>query len=110
LWRRSDSLGKTPQDWSFVSTVEGCFGKIWNIGWRPNKLEFATTSEDGCVRVWKVVEEHGRVSVKLAWARGRAALVASGAVLTGTVGLSVINSRIFEQRGAIMGSSLEDGA
>ncbi|KAF9117240.1 hypothetical protein BGW39_002417 [Mortierella sp. 14UC] len=108
VWRRSSSLGKTPEDWNLVTTVEGCFGAISEITWRPNKLEFATSGDDGSTRARKVVEEPDRVSMQLVWGFGGTALAASGASLAGSVGLSAANRKLLEQRGAIVRSSSQE--
>ncbi|KAG9067049.1 hypothetical protein KI688_012961 [Linnemannia hyalina] len=96
------------QDQDCVSVFEGFTGDVRDIVWRPNKLEFATASEEGSIRAWRVVEDSngpGRVSIRLLWSSGPAVLAASGAVLNDTIGLSAINRKLLEQRGAT-GSSL----
>ncbi|KAF9120049.1 hypothetical protein BGW39_011703 [Mortierella sp. 14UC] len=107
LWKKVSSESLL-QDWKHVFVVEGCFNVVVRIAWRPDSLEFATASGDGSTRVWRVVEESGRASVQLVWGSGEAALVASGAVLNGTVGLSTSNRRLLEQRGSLSESSLRD--
>ncbi|KAG9066999.1 hypothetical protein KI688_012911 [Linnemannia hyalina] len=86
-----------------VSAIEGFTGAVKDLVWRPNKLEFATASYEGSIRAWRVVEDKdgsGRVSVDLVWSSGPAVPVASGAVLNDVVGLSAVNRRLLEQRGA----------
>lgn len=46
-------------------------------------------------------EASDKVSVQLVWSYGGKGLAASGAVLVDTVGLSAINRRLLEQRGAV---------
>ncbi|KAG9063885.1 hypothetical protein KI688_003999 [Linnemannia hyalina] len=91
------------QDQDCVSVIEGFTGVVSDVVWRPNKLEFSTASYEGSIRTWRVVEDSngsGRVSIRLSWSSGPVVLAASCAVLDDTVGLSVINRRLLEQRGA----------
>ncbi|KAG0371676.1 hypothetical protein BGX24_001340 [Mortierella sp. AD032] len=88
-------------DWAHVMTIEGFFGLVKNIAWRPNTTEFATAGGDGSIRTWKVEEVEGRVSVQMLWGHGGTALTAPGAVLVGSVGLSTANRKLLKQRGAI---------
>ncbi|KAG0364103.1 hypothetical protein BGX24_004771 [Mortierella sp. AD032] len=46
-------------DWALATTVKGFFGRVIKVSWRPNTTEFATASEDGSIRAWKVEEESG---------------------------------------------------
>ncbi|KAF9132334.1 hypothetical protein BGW39_000355 [Mortierella sp. 14UC] len=105
------SHGRTVLLWSFApdeapllhqrckTTIEGFFGNVESIVWRPNKLEFATACLDGSTRVWKVVGEPSQVSVQLAWSSGCTMLAAPGALLTDVMGLSTTNRELLEQRG-----------
>ncbi|KAG0375536.1 hypothetical protein BGX24_008961 [Mortierella sp. AD032] len=100
-------------DWAYATTVEGFFGDVRKVTWRPNTTEFATASEDGSIRAWKVEEEEsGNVSVQLLWGYGGTSFTAPGAVLVGSVGLSTTNRNLLEQRGAIFvaSSSANDSA
>ncbi|KAF9339658.1 hypothetical protein BGZ91_005176 [Linnemannia elongata] len=112
LWRLpsldQDQQALPLQDQDCVSVIEGFTKVIVDVVWRPNKLEFVTVSHEGSIRAWRVVEDRdgsGRVSVELVWSSGPAVLVVSGAVLDDVVGLSAINRRLLEQRGAT-GSAL----
>lgn len=88
--------------WICVAAISDFFGDVTRVVWRPDALEFATASEDGSVRVWKVEgDEESRVLVKLVWGSGSTGLAASGAVLIDTAGLSPVNRKLLEQRGAI---------
>ncbi|KAK3830275.1 MAG: WD40-repeat-containing domain protein [Linnemannia gamsii] len=110
LWT-STSDGEE-SNWVHATTVEGFFGRVRNVVWRPNTTEFATASEDGSIRTWKVQEESGHVSAQLLWGHGGTAFTAPGAVLVGSVGLSTVGRKLLEQRGAIFEypSSANDGA
>ena len=82
--------------------VEGCSGRIGEIVWRPNKLEFATADVGGSTRAWRVVERFDRVVVQLVWSTGGSALVASGSLLDDAIGLNTFNRTLLEQRGAVL--------
>lgn len=89
------------QDWEYVLAVEGCLGEIEEIVWRPNKLEFTTAELGGSIRVWRVVEESGRVRVQMVWGSGGSALIVWGSLLSDAVGLSVFNKNLLKQRGVV---------
>ncbi|KAG9067035.1 WD repeats region domain-containing protein [Linnemannia hyalina] len=107
LWRLpspdQDQEALPLQDQDCASVIEGFTGDVWDVVWRPNKLEFATAGEEGSIRAWRVVEDKdgsGRVSIRLLWSSGPAVLTASGAVLNDTIGLSTTNHKLLQQRGA----------
>ncbi|KAF9299266.1 hypothetical protein BGZ88_011481 [Linnemannia elongata] len=90
-------------DQDCVSVIEGFTHYVKDIFWRPNNLEFATVSDEGSIRAWRVVESNngsGRVSVELMWSNGPSSFAASGAILNDVVGLSAMNRRLLEQRSA----------
>ncbi|KAF9338635.1 hypothetical protein BGZ91_008338 [Linnemannia elongata] len=107
LWRLQSQVQNQQllplQDQDCVSVIGGFTRPVEDVVWRPDKLEFATASDEGSIRAWRVVEDtkSGRVSVRLLWSSGQALLSASGAILHGTVGLSPIDRKLLEQRGAI---------
>ncbi|KAG9071486.1 WD repeats region domain-containing protein [Linnemannia hyalina] len=105
LWR--SPLEVRTQNWDYVLAVEGCLGKIKEIVWRPYKLEFATADMYGSTRAWKVVEESGRVLVRLVWGTGGGGgLAVSGSLFDDAIGLNTINRNLLKQRGAILTKSL----
>ncbi|KAG9071637.1 WD repeats region domain-containing protein [Linnemannia hyalina] len=105
LWR--SPLEVKPQDWKYVLAVEGCLGRIEEIFWRPNKLEFATADMSGSTRVWRVVERFGKVQVQLVWgAGGGGGLAVSGSLLDDAIGLNAINRNVLEQRGVVLSKTL----
>ncbi|KAF9142515.1 hypothetical protein BG015_000800 [Linnemannia schmuckeri] len=112
LWRLpspdQDQQALPLQDQDCVSVIEGFTGAVRDVVWRPNKLEFATASHEGSIRAWRVEEssESGRVSVHLLWASGPAVLAVSGALLQDAAGLSPINRKLLEQRGATVSSAV----
>ncbi|OAQ28571.1 WD40 repeat-like protein [Linnemannia elongata AG-77] len=108
LWRLptqdQDHQTSSLQDQDCVSVIEGFTRAVGDVVWRPNKLEFATASYEGSIRAWRVVEDtngSGKVCVRLLWSSGPATLATSGAILHDTVGLSPVNRKLLEQRGAI---------
>ncbi|KAG0268735.1 hypothetical protein BGZ95_002326, partial [Linnemannia exigua] len=104
LWTRISN--ELDQDWTHATTVEGFFADVSRISWRPNATEFATASEDGSIRAWKVVvEESSNAAVQLIWGHGGTGLAAPGAVLYGVIGLGAIDQKLLEQRGAVFESS-----
>ncbi|KAF9324527.1 hypothetical protein BGZ91_002900, partial [Linnemannia elongata] len=99
-----------PQDWKYVLAVKGCLRRIGEIVWRPNNLEFATADEGGSIRVWRIVEESGRVRVQMMWGSGESALVASGSLLDDAIGLNTLNRNLLKQRGVVLSEhQLTDG-
>ncbi|KAG0272577.1 hypothetical protein BGZ95_011672, partial [Linnemannia exigua] len=110
LWMSTSSGMES--NWAHATTVEGFSGSVMAVAWRPNTTEFATTSMDKSIRVWKVDGESAHVSVQMLWSHGLQALTAPSAVLVGSIGLSTTNRKLLEQRGAIFesNSSVSDGA
>ncbi|KAG0274954.1 hypothetical protein BGZ95_009311 [Linnemannia exigua] len=103
LWTYTSNGIKT--GWAHATTVKGFFGNVEKVTWRPNATEFATASQDGSIRAWKVEKESGNVSVQLLWGYGGTVLTTLGAVLVGSVGLTNTNQKLLQQRGAIFESS-----
>ncbi|KAG0068611.1 hypothetical protein BGZ89_004404 [Linnemannia elongata] len=95
LWR--SLLEEGPQDWKYVLAVKGCLGRIEEIVWRPNKLEFATADLGGSTRVWRLMEESGKVGVQMVWGTAGNLLVASGSLFGDAIGLSMFNQNLLEQ-------------
>ncbi|KAF9294028.1 hypothetical protein BGZ88_004560 [Linnemannia elongata] len=87
-----------------MNVADNFFGDITGLGWRPDALEFATSCNDGSIRVWKLVqdEDTGEVKVKMIWSSGCIGLAVSNAIFTDVVGLSAINRKLLKQRGAII--------
>ncbi|KAF9327547.1 hypothetical protein BGZ91_001419 [Linnemannia elongata] len=107
LWRlpslEQDQEALPLQDRDCVSVIEGFMGDVVDVVWRPDKLEFVTSCWDGSIRAWRVMEDINgprRVSVQLLWSSGHALLSASGALIHDAIGLSTMNRRLLEQRGA----------
>ncbi|KAG0055036.1 hypothetical protein BGZ89_002511 [Linnemannia elongata] len=87
-----------------MNVVNNIFGEITGLGWRPDALEFATSCNDGSVRVWKLVidDDTGEVEIEMIWSSGCIGLAVSDAVFTYAVGLSSSNRKLLRQRGAFV--------
>ncbi|KAF9149480.1 hypothetical protein BG015_008726 [Linnemannia schmuckeri] len=99
LWNSVARYGA--QTWKCMAVIEEFFGQVNSVAWRPRSLEFATGCDDGSVRVWKVLEKGGRVSVQMIWSSGPAVLASTGAIIANAAGLSTTNRALLKQRGAI---------
>ncbi|KAG0303776.1 hypothetical protein BGZ98_006304 [Dissophora globulifera] len=104
----SNSEDKTVWLWDVnsgqcLTVVSDFHGRITPIAWdlTPNGTYFATGCEDRSVRVWQVVEEEGHYYVRLQWSSTHDGLVVSNTFLGGAQGLSRMNMRLLEQRGAV---------
>ncbi|OAQ25866.1 WD40 repeat-like protein [Linnemannia elongata AG-77] len=106
LWNSVARYGT--QTWRCMAVIEEFFGQVNSVAWRPGLLEFATGCDDGSVRVWKVLERSGRVSVQMIWSSGPAVLASTGALIANAVGLSTTNRALLKQRGAIYNSLVLD--
>ncbi|KAG0330212.1 hypothetical protein BGZ99_007073 [Dissophora globulifera] len=86
-----------------LTVVSDFHGRITPITWNmtPNGTYFATGCEDKSVRMWQVVEEEGHHCVRLQWSSMHDRLIVSNTSLRGVQGLSGINMRLLEQRGAV---------
>jgi hypothetical protein len=108
LWDCS-SEDEDPRERRCIANIDNFFGDVVGVAWRPSTLEFATACEDGSIRTWRLVEnEMAEVSVNMVWGSGFTGFVASGAVLVDAVGLSSINRKLLDQRGAVFESSFDE--
>ncbi|KAK3824946.1 MAG: WD40-repeat-containing domain protein [Benniella sp.] len=78
-------------------------GAVNDIEWIPSdEIDcFATTCEDGSVRMWEVMREDGKYGVHLRWSSMNNALVVTGAIVQDVQGLSELNKQLLKQRGAV---------
>ncbi|KAF9086846.1 hypothetical protein BGX29_001195 [Mortierella sp. GBA35] len=106
LWTLTSS--DIQPEWRCAAVIRDFFEDVNVIAWKPEALEFATGCKDGSVRVWRMHNEVGGLSVRLVWGSGSTALVVSDAIISNTIGLSPINQKLLTQRGAIDGSSSTD--
>ncbi|KAF9079354.1 guanine nucleotide-binding protein subunit beta 1, partial [Mortierella sp. AD031] len=80
LWRAAASSdGGDGQKWSQLIKVQGFFGSVRSVAWKPNSLELVTGCHDGSVRVWRVVDGLDGFSAQMVWAAGYDVLAAFGA-------------------------------
>ncbi|KAF9305584.1 hypothetical protein BGZ91_008728, partial [Linnemannia elongata] len=117
-WILSGSRDKTVRlwsgevdSWSCVAIVSGCLEAVTSVAWNPVvPLEFVTGSDDGSVRVWRILSaEAGEVSVHMQWGSHTGQLCAADLTFKGAVGLSPIYRKLLVQRGAIDDSLLPEG-
>jgi hypothetical protein len=96
LWRLEE--GKTGT-WSRVSVIHSSLGSVTSISWNPCvPLEFAITSKDNSIRVWKVDVNDRSVDVCLVWGAGIGRLCALDTKFHDAVGLSKTNRDLLDQR------------
>ncbi|KAG0347088.1 hypothetical protein BGZ54_005026, partial [Gamsiella multidivaricata] len=87
----------------YLAVVEGFHGPITSITWNAtlNGTYFATGCWDKSVRMWQIVEEEDRYQVRLHWSSMHDRLTVSNTSIQDVQGLSRINMRLLEQRGAV---------
>lgn len=83
-----------------AAVVSNVFERIREIVWKPQEHEFVVNYADGSARALRLQGLSNEVSAELVWSIGSTALETFDTVIT-TVGLSRINRRLLEQRGAI---------
>jgi WD40 repeat protein len=99
LWRLI--VRDATQEWELALVMRDVFKYSDCIGWRPDAVEFVTAGRAGSVHAWKLVEtSESGWSVRLIWSSGRSAFTATDSNIVDVVGLSVMNQRLLEQRGA----------
>jgi WD40 repeat protein len=101
MWLWKLIVRDASQEWELALVMRDVLKYFDCIGWRPDALEFVTAGHAGSVHAWKLVEtpESGW-SVRLLWSSGRAPFTATDSNIVDVVGLSVMNQRLLEQRGA----------
>lgn len=90
LWPSSNMTSTFAGDW-----------KPSTAGWIASDMDsFATGGRDGSVRVWDVIKEGGQCRVRMRW-RSTGHLNVEEACIQDVEGLSHLNKRLLEQRGAL---------
>ncbi|KAF9920601.1 hypothetical protein FBU30_009552 [Linnemannia zychae] len=86
-----------------LTVVKGLNGDVTGISWNvtPDRTYFATGCSDKSVCVWHLVLDEGNYRVHLHWSTISDRLTVSDASIRGVQGLSVINTRLLQQRGAV---------
>ncbi|KAG0256432.1 hypothetical protein BGZ95_005497 [Linnemannia exigua] len=97
LWKRSSGV--------FVEGFRVMIGLALDIQWsKGSEHMYLVTTGMGWVRVWQLIEKQDEYFVQLVWGEGKKELSLLDADLTGVVGLSPVDLRLLEQRGAIIDS------
>ncbi len=88
--------------------ILGFRGSISSLAWKQNTegLYLATGSYDKAVRYWQVYRQDKDVKVVLRWSTHQASLTVRKTNIAGAIGLTDLDYRILNQRGAIGGSSI----
>ncbi|KAG0358641.1 hypothetical protein BGZ54_010340 [Gamsiella multidivaricata] len=90
-----------------LAFVEGFHASVRAIAWNKifNGPYFVTGCGDMSVRTWRVTKEKDHFQVRLHWSSMRDRLVVSNTSIRNAQGLSRINMRLLEQRGAVVEST-----
>ena len=82
-------------------------GKKTRVAWIDSKVaSFVTGGSDGSLRVWEVIKENeGRYRVRMQWRSADGQLCAEGVRLQDVKGLSDLNKKLLEERGAVIEAS-----
>ncbi len=104
----SVSLDKTVRLWDTTSgqcltVVRDFQGSINSLAWKEiaNRTYLVTGCADKSVRVWQVIEEGGRYQVRLSWSTTHETLILTDTAIQGVQGLSQVNKKLLQQRGAV---------
>ncbi len=104
----SGSEDKTVRLWNATSgqclrVLQGFNRAVYSIAWKAtnNVLYLASGSEDKSVRQWEVKRKQEGYQVKLSWSSGHEVLMVTEMLLKGVQGLSQVNKRLLQQRGAV---------
>ncbi|KAG0372787.1 hypothetical protein BGX24_012581 [Mortierella sp. AD032] len=107
IWRRQQL--EEEESWARVYSIHAFFATVESVSWNPVvPLELVTGSQDGSVRVWRVLcgdgdedGEPGSVEVKLIWGSNLGILCADGLELENATGLNSFDRNLLTQRGAV---------
>ncbi|KAF9180813.1 hypothetical protein BGZ51_005886 [Haplosporangium sp. Z 767] len=105
-WIASGGLDGTARLWDIVSgqclaVIPGFCGCVTNVIWKvsPSGCFLVTSSDDKSVRLWKVTQEGKQVD--LCWSSAQSTFSVSGTSIQGVQGLSEVNRKLLQQRGAV---------
>ncbi|KAG0313758.1 hypothetical protein BGZ99_008597, partial [Dissophora globulifera] len=86
-----------------LAALNDFHGLVTSIAWdlTPNSSCFVTGCRDGSISKWQVIDEEGHYNVRLQWSTMHDKLAVSNTSLRGVQGLSRMNIRLLEQRGAV---------
>ncbi|KAF8935632.1 hypothetical protein BGZ47_009815 [Haplosporangium gracile] len=79
-------------------------GIVFKIQWRQSSSgdSYLVTLGVGTIRVWNLVEEEKKYSLRLVWSMGKKELSFENTNLSSAVGLSPVDLKLAKQRGAII--------
>ncbi|CAO3567870.1 unnamed protein product [Mortierella alpina] len=91
----------------WLDAINNFLAEVTSIAWNASAdgSYFSTGCADKSVRIWKVEGFRQSVSARLVWSSRHNQLVVSDAKILNAQGLSSINRKLMEQRGAISKSS-----
>ncbi|BBE08560.1 WD40 repeat-containing protein [Mycoavidus cysteinexigens] len=83
--------------------LQGFNGPVASVAWKmiSNSLYLATGSHDHSVRQWQIIREEVRYKALLCWSSENNMLTAFDTSIQSVQGLSQLNQRLLEQRGAV---------
>ncbi len=86
-----------------LAVIRGFSGRVNSVVWKTTSdgNYLVTGSQDKSVRVWQVIANDGQCRVVLRWSSSQEALTAVNTVIQDVQGLSPVNQRLLEQRGAV---------
>ncbi len=86
-----------------LAVIRGFGGPVTSADWRvaPTGTYLVTGCADHSVRVWQVIEENGEYQVRLHWSSTHDRLNVSNTSIQGVQGLSLMNQKLLQQRGAV---------
>lgn len=104
----SGSYDRTVHLWDvksgkYLAVVKGFHDKVDLVAWDAGfgGSSFVTASgQDKAIRMWRAVEESGRCSARLQWTTRQDQLTFSDTIIQNVQGLSRVNTKLLEQRGA----------
>jgi hypothetical protein len=86
-----------------LAVMRGFSRGIHSLAWKEiaHRPYIVTGCGDNSVRVWQVLEEAGRYQVRLAWSSTHGALNWADTTIQDVQGLSRMNQKLLQQRGAV---------
>ncbi|BBE08990.1 Putative uncharacterized protein [Mycoavidus cysteinexigens] len=103
----SGSLDHTVRLWEVSSgqclrKIQGFRGGVLSVAWQgqPEGEYLLMGSADGSVHKWGVIKEGEGYQVKLYWMSGNQATVVEDTLIEGVIGLSKVNHKLLNQKGA----------
>ncbi|CAO3565262.1 unnamed protein product [Mortierella alpina] len=93
-----------------LAIVKDFHAEVLSVAWSATAGDnyLLTGCADASVRMWKVEGTCQAMSVRLLWSSRQEQLVVSDAKVSSAQGLSSLNTKLLEQRGAISGTSVSE--